>query len=342
MSNNKIEISWASIFRVLAVVLGVLFIFKIAQVIALFFVVVVLVAAFSPIVDNWSRYIPRILAVILLYLLGLVILATTGFLIIPPLIDQLQALATNLPTYFEKILPLLQNWKNLINSSQQSLTSISQTISQVSAGIYSTTIGFIGGLIAFVTIFVLTFYMLLEKNAVRDLIVSFLPIEKREQIIIALRKIIAKMGGWLRGQLMLCLIVGILDLTGLLIFRVPYALTLAIFAGLTEIIPYIGPWLGFVPALLIALTVSPLLGLIVAIWYVAVQQIEGHILVPKIMQKTVGLNPVIVILAFLIGGSLFGILGLILAVPAAAAILVVIQEWSNLFKNAPPSSEVNS
>lgn len=342
MNQSKLEISWTSILKFFAVLLGLLFLYKILDILVLFFIVLVIVAALYPIVDRWERYMARVLAVILLYLIIIAVVVLVGFLILPPLIFQIHNLTLNLPTYLSKIWPAIENWRNIISISQQSLSTLSSALSKVSTGLYSTTLGFVNGIIALVTAFILTFYMLLEKQVAREFIVTLLPVERKEQIIGLLRKVALKMGGWLRGQLLLCLLIGILDLIGLLILQVPFALTLAIWAGLVEIIPYIGPWLGLLPAALLGFTVSPLVGILVIVWFIGVQQLEANVLVPKIMQKAVGLSPVIIILAILIGAKLLGILGVILAVPAAAALLVLIQEWPNLKKPSSTNSEIVS
>ena len=155
---------------------------------------------------------------------------------------------------------------------------------------------------------------------------------QQDKIFEVMNKIGFKMGGWLRSQFILMIIVGVADGIILMILGVPYALTLAVWGGLTEVIPYIGPWLGLIPAFIVAFTISPLKGLLIFIAYIIIQQLESQFLVPKIMGKAVGLSPVIIILAILIGAKLMGILGVLIAVPAAAAISVIIQEWPEIKK----------
>ena len=114
------------------------------------------------------------------------------------------------------------------------------------------------------------------------------------------------------------------------VFKVPFALPLAITAGFLELIPYIGPILGAVPAVLVAFTISPWAALFVAIWYFAIQQLESTFIVPTIMRKTIGLSPIITIIAILIGAKLRGILGIVLAVPIAAGLTVFYEEWQRI------------
>ena len=336
MDNTKntmhIEISFLSIIKVAIVLIGLVFLWQIRDILLLFFIVLVIVAALSPVVDKWSQKMNRIVAVTLIYIIMLTIIAGASAIIFPPLVEQTQQLAIKLPDYLYKIFPDFGNWREVISLSQAGLSKTAQELSQFGMKIYSATVGLFGGLIAIFTIIILTFYLLLEQNGVKKFVLDYLPIENRERVIIVAQKIGIKMGGWLRGQLMLGIIIGIIDGVGLSIFGVEYALTLGVWAGFTELIPYIGPVLGAIPGVLLAFVASPLLGVIVLAFYIVVQQIEASFLVPKIMQKAVGLSPVIIIIAILIGAKIAGLAGVILSIPAAAIISVIFTEWAQIKK----------
>ena len=141
-----------------------------------------------------------------------------------------------------------------------------------------------------------------------------------------------KIGLWLRGQLVLCLIIFLMSWLGLSLLGVKYSLVLAVFAGVTEFIPYLGPFLGAIPAVFVGFTQAPYLCLLVIILYIVIQQTENLFLVPMVMKKAVGLNPVIVIISMLIGGTMAGILGILVALPVATAISVVFSDFVD-FKN---------
>jgi len=239
-------------------------------------------------------------------------------------------LAINLPIIISKLGPVYQSIQHSIGNYQEGLFNLSSQLGKISSGLYSTTLGFVSGIVAFVTILVLAFYMLLEQDAIKNFLHQTVPGERKEKIFEITKKIGQKMGGWLRGQVLLMIIVGVADSIALVSLGIPYALTLAVWGGITEVIPYIGPWLGLAPALIIAFTISPLKGLLILIAYVIIQQLESQFLVPKILGKAVGLSPVIIILALLIGAKLMGILGVIIAVPVAAALSVFIQEWPEI------------
>lgn len=328
----KFDISTSTIIKLALAVLAVWFLFAIKDVLVLFFIVLVIVAALAPIVDNLSKYIPRWLSVLLFAVILLGVLSLIGVLLVPLIITELQMLSVNLPIIMSKLGPLYQSIQDSVGNYQEGLFNISSQLARISTNIYSTTIGFISGFIALLTVFVLTFYMLLEKDSIKNFIQQTIPIDSHEKIVIILKKISEKMGGWLRGQVFLMLAVGILDGIALAVLGVPYALVLALWGGLTEVIPFIGPWLGLVPAFLVALTISPVKAIIVLVVFVLIQQLEAQFLAPKIMGKAVGLSPVIIILALLIGAQLMGILGVIFAIPAAAVVSVIIQEWREIKK----------
>ena len=328
----KFDISTTSIIKIVLAILLVWFLYVIRDILVLFFIVLVIVASLAPLVNRMSRYIPRVLAVIILTIIFFGVLVAIGFVIVPPIIIQLKTLAINLPIIISKLGPVYQSIQHSIGNYQEGLFNLSSQLGKISSGLYSTTLGFVSGIVAVVTILVLAFYMLLEQDAIKNFLHQTVPGERKEKIFEITKKIGQKMGGWLRGQALLMLIVGVADSIALVSLGIPYALTLAVWGGITEVIPYIGPWLGLAPALIIAFTISSLKGLLILIAYVIIQQLESQFLVPKILGKAVGLSPVIIILALLIGAKLMGILGVIIAVPVAAAIAVLIQEWPEIKK----------
>lgn len=326
------EVSTLTIIKIALTILGIWLVFTIKDIVVLFFVVLVIVAALSPLVDKMSKYMPRAISLLIITAVFLALVTAIGFLLIPPVVNQISQLAINLPSIINNLNPLFHNLQFIINQYQSNLMNLTSELSGFSSGIFSTTIGFFTGLVAVVTILVLSFYMLLEQNSFKMFMRNIIPEEHEERVFNIVHKISTKLGNWLRGQGILMIIIGILDWIALAIIGVPYALTLAVWGGLTEIIPYIGPWMGLVPALIVAYTVSPVTALIVLIVYILIQQLEGHILVPKMMSKAVGLSPVIIILALLIGAKLMGMLGVLISVPAAAAISVIVQEWPEIKK----------
>ena len=168
-----------------------------------------------------------------------------------------------------------------------------------------------------------SFYLLLDYDHLRKSFAKLFPKELEEGVKLTLIKIDEKLGAWVRGQIMLSAIIAVISWTALTLLDMPFALPLALLAGILEIIPIIGPILSSIPAIIVALAISPTMGITVAIFYLVVQMLENNILVPKIMQKTVGLNPVVVILGVMIGTRFMGIIGALLAVPFISMLIII-------------------
>ena len=309
------------------------FFFLIRDVVVLLFVALVFSAAIDPWVDSLAkRQIPRSLGIVIIYVIVIAVFGGTVTLLIPPLIEQVRLLANNFPFYYDK-LSLGINYLRDASASvgaqdnfQQALGSIERVLSTATAGVFSTVSAIFGGIVSFFLVLVLTFYMVVEEDGIKRFLKVITPDHVHEELGRMTEKIQNKIGQWLRGQLILMVIIFSVTFIGLKIIGVPYALVLALVAGITEIIPYAGPILGAMPAVFIAFTISPVKGLLAVFLYFLIQQAENHLIVPKVMQKTTGLNPIIVIVAVLVGAQLAGVLGALLAVPVAAALEVVIHE----------------
>lgn len=317
---RRIDISSKTVVFVAAFGILLWILFHILDIILLFFVAFILMSALSPLVERLRRLgLPKILAVLLVFflVLGAVIsLITAG---LTPLLSQTSNLIQRLG---ETLNSLLQT--NIIDH-----TVIQQEMSKFSAQLVSLTVDLFRNLISWVSVLVVTIYMLLDREQMEEYATSFFG-SRREHIRRLLRKIEEKLGDWLRGQMILSAAVGILVYIGLVLLGVEFALPLAIIAGLLEIVPVIGPIISAIPAILIGLTISPLFASLIGGLYLAVQQIESHVIVPQLMKRAVGLNPLLVILAVSIGGRLLGIAGALLAVPIAVVIQLIIQEGLNI------------
>lgn len=326
----KLDIPLISVLKVIAALLAFYLVYLVRDVIALLFITIVFVAAISPIIDYLKKYIHRTLAVVLVFIIILLLIGGVLYAIIPPLVDQSKQLAQNVPGWITKATPYYQAARDYLPSLQSSLDKISSGLATASGNIFSATASIFGGVVSLITVIVLSFYFLLDEKAFKTSLVSVLPPEKRDDVAEISKKIILKVGDWLRGQLVLGLVVGFLDLIGLLIIGVPYALTLAILSAIFEIVPTVGPILSGLIAAAVALTVSPVQALIVIALYILVQQLENNLLVPQIMKKAVGLSPVVIIIAIVTGAKLLGVTGALIAIPIAASISVIAQEWSTV------------
>jgi len=293
----------------------------------------------SPVVNAIERKrlmrqrVPRWAAILVIYLCIIGVIVAVGVLIIPPIVMQARGLAMELP----RLLHQGQLW--LINHGLLTREISAQEAVQQTAGssgaqdtiglIIGTVIGFVGGVFGLITMLVLTFYFLVDSSGLVIVFLRLFPREKRAQVEDACRRVTNKVSAWLGGQLLLGGIIGSTAAVGLGLMGVPFFYVLALIAGLGELIPIVGPILSAVPAIAVALSVKPTLALGVIAFFFAQQQLENHLLVPKIMQRQVGISPVFVIVALLLGGSLLGVIGAILAVPTAAILQVLFGELMN-------------
>jgi predicted PurR-regulated permease PerM len=324
-------ISYQSILRVIFVLLILAFFYVIREVMALVFISIVAAAALDPFVDYFQKHkIPRAVSILVIYLIIFAIFSLVLVMLIPPISEQVGQFGKNLPGYYEQVMVginSVQDGAEGQSNLPEALKSLSANLGDATKGVFSTLTDIFGGIISLLSVLVIVFYLVVEEQGLKHFIQFVTPKKFRAYAVKLIDRIQDTMGLWLRGQLTLMLVVGLMTYLGLTIMGVKYALLLALIAGLTEIIPFVGPFLGAIPAIFIAISDSWIKALLVGILYLIVQQLENHVLVPKVMQKATGLNPVIVIVAILVGGRLGGIVGALLAVPVAAMLSILINEF---------------
>jgi predicted PurR-regulated permease PerM len=333
LEKTHIEISTGTIFRILLIVLGCWFLYLIRDIIALLFISLVIVSSIEPAV-NWMhvRKIPRSVGVILVYIIIFSAIGLSISFLIPPLTEQFRDLYLKLPEYSQRIEQSLQGVKDYFQTQgnmldvQQLIGQSSSSFPEFSGNLFSKTVGVFSGFVSAIVVFALVFYMSVKQDGINNFVALVVPKKHEEYALSLTSRIKAKIGRWMTGQLLLMVIIFALDFLGFYFIGVPYALSLAIFAGLMEIVPYVGPIVSAIPAIILGLTVSPMTGLLVLILVFAVQQFENHVVVPQIMKKALGLDPIAVIVALLIGLKLGGVLGAVLAIPIATAIGVVVED----------------
>lgn len=316
---TKIEISHKTIFFTIFLLFFLWLLFQIKDIILLIFVAFIFMSALKPLVEKVEKLkIPRFLAILIVYSFLLFILAISLIFVLPPLVAQTSSLSKYLPKYLEVALPYV----NL------HLQTIIDQFAPLGENLIRITLSFFSNIFTLVTIFIFTFYFLLERAHLREFLIGFVGKQAETKIIDIFKKIENRLGRWIRAQISLCLIVGIASYVGLSILKVNFALPLAIFAGMLEIVPNLGPIISAIPAVLIAALTSPLLGVAVIALYFIIQQLENTLIVPQIMQKTVGLPPLVTFLALLIGGKIAGVAGAVLSIPIVLMLQVIISSLS--------------
>jgi predicted PurR-regulated permease PerM len=274
----------------------------------------------------------RGVAIFVLYLVIFIAVLLLLSIIIVPAVNESSRFIQQLPQLLTKIrlwlLDLQDHWTWLpdIAGSLSDLPSLATQLSRFGPQAATVVFRVFGGLTAVITVLVFTFYMLLQGREIKRAFIIAFPPAERARITLVLDRIGAKFGGWLRAQMLLSLSVAVPVAIALSLLRVPYALLLAIVAGIGELIPMVGPALGAAVAILVALSQQlwQLVGVI--IFYVIIMNVEPHILVPRIMSRAVGTSPILTLVALLTGIKLIGILGGLLAVPMAAALQVIVSE----------------
>lgn len=323
---TTVEIAPRTIVFTIAFLVTVVVAWKIRTILIALGISVILMSGFSPLVD-WlvRRGVNQAVAVGVTYLLAIGGLGLVLFSIIPPMIEQTKIFVGELPNYVTRFSAYL-NSLGLPAISSDNLTQIlSSRINDALNNLLSFILNAFTGVFTFVSIAVFSFYLLVERDKIKKNIFLFLPdVPKGETLLIA-HNIEKQLGAWFRGQVILMFLVGLATWVGLTFLHVPFALPLAVIAGLLETIAVIGPIVSAIPAIVIVLAAgSPLVVLLgVVALYVLIQQFENYFVVPQVMKEVVGLSPLVTIISLLVGGSLFGVVGAIIAVPSAAALQVV-------------------
>ncbi len=333
-------VAWSIVMVGVALLLAVA-LYQVRTVLMLVYVSALLAIGLAPIVRAverqtllpvGTRRFPRWLAILTLYLTLLVAVVGLGFAVIPPLVRQGQSLWRRLPDLFARGQQflidrgLLDHEFTMSEALQKAPTSVLGAGGDAVTTVVGAVINVAGGVFGVVTILILTFYMLVESETIFRRFVRLFPIDQRLRVATVSSDITVKVSAWLGGQLLLGAIIGTTATLGLWLLGMPYFFVLGFIAGVGELIPMVGPILSAIPALMVALTVSPSMALGVGVFFLVQQQFENHLLVPKLMERQVGVSAVTVIIALLIGGSLLGIVGALLAVPTAAVLQVIFDE----------------
>jgi predicted PurR-regulated permease PerM len=306
---------------------GVLLIIYVAAIVAI---------GLSPLVTSIERRenaltgdrIPRWLAILSIYLLIIAIVVGIGMLVFPPLVAQARELWRDVPDMLHRAQQflidrgILSRELSVREAVEQAPGSGGDAVEAVVRGLW----GVVGGIFGLVTILILAFYFLLDADTIVNTFVRLFPRNKRRRVGEAFVRVTTKVSAWLGGQLFLAAVIGGSAALGLWLMGVPYFYVLALIAAVGELIPIVGPLLAAIPAVAVAATVSLPLAAGVAIFFLAQQQFENHVLVPKVMSRQLGISAVVVICALMLGGSIMGIVGALLAVPTAAILHVILEE----------------
>jgi predicted PurR-regulated permease PerM len=326
MEPRVISISTETIVKTVLLVLAIAVAWFIRDILLLLFSAALIAGIVYPFA-TWaqSRKFPKALAVALLYLGVLAVLGTAIGFLIPAVVEQAKSAAG----HFGDTLAWLQDGASYIRDTSDRLgldVSTAPTLSSFATRLQDIAFHFLtsvndlfGAITAGVVVVVLSFYLVIEDDAVKRGFRALIPEKHREFATNTAWHIVLKLGDWARGQIIVSFVTGVSYFIGLSLLGVPYPLLLALLAGLLEFIPYLGAFVAASLAVLLALTVAPWKAVVLIIYLIILHQAQMNFVQPLVMRRAVGLNPVISIAAFLIGAKLFGPIGAIFAIPVATA-----------------------
>lgn len=328
-------VAWRIVMVALVLVAAIWAIFNLTHIVLQVLVAIILATGLTPMVE-WlhRRHIPRPVSVLIIYLGFLLAIAGVLALIIPPLVDQVRQFVESAPELGQALIDqyagLRQQFSFLpppnldLGAQFANLLSQAGSLATQFFNVVQVVLSLFTSLLNVVLTLLIAFYLVVDGPRIRRYFLSFLKESQRERVTPVLDRIGEKMGGWLLGQILLSASIGLASYVALTILGIRGALLLAVIAAIGEIVPIIGPWLSAIPAVLVAFTDSPLKALLVIVAYLIIQQLESNLLAPYILGRAVQLHPLAIIVALLIGGALFGIVGALVAVPVTAALSVVL------------------
>jgi predicted PurR-regulated permease PerM len=306
----------------LCIVFFTWFVIQIREIILSLFLSYIIMAAILPIVQFLRRRrVPKILAVLIPYFVILLFLFILIIPLVPFVFEQLKSLIVGFPRYLNesaKILDMKIDLKQAQNYLNNQMNYLGSNALQVTTTVF-------GGIFTIITVFIVSLYLLLYNDSFKRNFSRLFHRNEQERVLNTLGLVNEKLGAWLQGQIILSVSIAVLTWIALMILNFPFALPLAILAGILEVVPTLGPTLAAIPAVIVGLTISPTMAIVIVITYILIQTLEGQLLVPQIMKRAVGLNPIAVILGVTIGANLMGIVGALLSIPFISFIIVIYQ-----------------
>lgn len=324
--DKEIRISTSTIITTIVILTVAYLVWYLRELVLLVVTAIVLASAIRPGVLFFMRFrFPRFLAVLTMYVIVFGTVFSVVYFFFPPIIAEAAAFLSSLPRYLDSInLPFDTSASSIFSGGDSTLSSLlqmQQAFTSSSEGAIRLLISFFGGVFALFLVIILSFYFAVQESGVEDFLRLISPLKHEEYVVSLWRRSQKKIGLWMQGQLLLSLLAGLLVYLGLLIVGVPYALLLGILTALCELVPIFGSLFAGAVGVAIAWTSGGVsLAFIVAGLFVVVNQFESNLIYPLVVKKIVGVAPLLVILALIVGGELAGFLGVFLSIPLAAAL----------------------
>ncbi len=313
-------------------------------------IIVSIIVAFilNPLVNYFSRLhywptgfeIGRGFAVLLAFACMMVVLAIIGTFVLLPFMHEFDKFIIHLPAMIVRIQELstdIGHRASLLEIPFNINTLIEQTIASAASfsadfvrRVLQTILSFASSIVQLVVVPVLTYYFLKDWLILKEKIILMFAVNSRNKARQVIEEMANVISGYIRGQVLISIVIGVIVFSGMYALKIDYPLVLGLLAACTETIPIIGPIVGSIPAIMLAYLISPTVAFKVILFYIIVHQFENHIVVPNIMGHTIAVHPVVVIISLLIGAQLFGIIGMMMAVPIAALLRILIKQLWNI------------
>jgi predicted PurR-regulated permease PerM len=347
--------TWAIALAIVLVSLFLVWLF--ARPIALLVAGIIIAQALVPIVDGLARWMKRGIAIAITYISLLVVVGLLGWIIVPPLVSQGQELVDRAPELYERGQEWIEQFDQLNGriTTEELEDRVIDQIGQFGGELVGLPLTIVSVLFDMLLVIVISVYWVIAGPALRRFSLSLFPFERQGKADSVMTEMGQTMGGYVRGVAIDASLVALMAYIGLSIIGVPYALVLALIAGILDIVPIVGPIIATVPIVAVALTVSPTVAIITLIFWIAIQQIESYLLLPYVMHSQAEVPPLMVLLAIFWGGSVGGILGALVAIPVTGALRVFflrvvapgIRRWTGAIEEEvhgppqPPFSQTN-
>lgn len=328
-NQDVLDISWGTIFKISAAVIGFFFLYQIADMLILFVFALIISILASPGVRFFKKMgLPKAAAVGIVYFSFLMLVSFFLYLAIPAFSDEVREFSRLMPEYFETVSPFLEDLgMQAFESVEGFLDSLHQSSEMIAANAINALIAFFGGV--FTTIFIITMavFLSLEDSPIEKTIQLIFSEKEKNQALVVWRKAKRQVTSWFFVRVLACIFVGITSYVAFYLFNVEYALLFAVMAGLFNFVPYIGPIIAGGLFFVVILLDSAWKALFALIAFSIIQTLESSVLTPVLSKKYMGLSPVLVLIALVVGGALWGFLGALLAIPLLGILFEFFKEF---------------
>lgn len=347
----SVNITTGTILKTILVLAGAWLLYTLSDVVLVIVTAIVIASAIEP-AAHWftQRKVPRVVAVLIVYLAFIAVIFGLFYFFVPVFLSEVATLVASLSASMDAFTRGPGEYVPILGAAEQTGIPIADLVegtramvTEFSSNAFSAASSVFGGVMSMILILVFSFYFAMQERGIEEFLAIVTP-AKHEQYVIGLwRRSQRKIGLWMQGQLLLGVVVGVLVFLLLTIIGIKHALVLAVIAGVFEIIPVFGPTLSAIPAVAIAFSDGGVgLGLLVVMFYVIIQQFENHLIYPLVVTKVVGVPPLLVVLALIVGAKLAGFLGILLAVPIAAVLQEFVTDLDHRRAPHPKPAEVSN